>query len=263
MNKIQTLNGNFTSLRDEVIATIKSMSKEVSFSFSMTKYNLEDEEILYNVDNGEITEVRSIEEEDFITIEYKDICLDDLVFIMEKCAEILEIRLEESEDDLFDFPELIPESIGEIMESANDNEDSYEQCNRMQNLMKPLGYTFEYGLDGVPYNLRKISKEEREKDLQEEAKELLDETEINMSLDKKKRVQKVELYNKISIHLKNLKESHLELMKLWTENNNELDNTLSFQYPYNKSFDELYHDVASWQENFQEIVNLHNNRKIN
>ena len=62
MNKIQALNGKFTSLRDEVIAAIKSMSKDTFFSFDMNFYNLENEDaVKYTVNNGEITEVRSME----------------------------------------------------------------------------------------------------------------------------------------------------------------------------------------------------------
>jgi len=204
MNKIQALNGKFTSLRDEVIAAIKSMSKDTFFSFDMNFYNLENEDaVKYTVNNGEITEVRSMEEEDFITIEHKDICLDDLVFIMEKCAEILEDALQDSNEDLFKFPELIPGTIQAIMDSADENEDLYKECGRMQDLMRPLGYTFNFGLDGEPYDLRKISEEEiKEELLQKEAKALLKEMGLNISLDEiKLNILSEEYFKKVTLLL--------------------------------------------------------------
>lgn len=59
-------------------------------------------------------------------------------------------------DDLFDSPHLISQEINEIIESANEDEDPCKECERMQKEMEQHGYTFEYDLDGVPFNLRKI-----------------------------------------------------------------------------------------------------------
>jgi len=61
-----------------------------------------------------------------------------------------------SERDLFETPDLIPQEISEIIESANEDADPYKECERMQKEMEQHGYTFEYDLDGVPFNLRKI-----------------------------------------------------------------------------------------------------------
>jgi hypothetical protein len=57
-------------------------------------------------------------------------------------------------NDLFETPELIPEPIQDILDTFEDN--TYEECERVLNLIKPLGYTFEYYLDAVPFNLTKI-----------------------------------------------------------------------------------------------------------
>ena len=102
---------------------------------------------------------------------------------MEKCAEILGDVLQDSNEDLFEFPELIPDTIQAIMDSAGENEDLYKECGRMQDLMRPLGYTFNFGLDGEPYDLRKITEDEKEEYLHKEAKELLDEMGLKLSLD--------------------------------------------------------------------------------
>ena len=58
--------------------------------------------------------------------------------------------------DLFEYPELIPDVINDIIESYNEDADLYKECRRMLKEMNKHGYTFEYGLDGVPYDLRKI-----------------------------------------------------------------------------------------------------------
>lgn len=56
--------------------------------------------------------------------------------------------------DLFETPELIPIKVRLILETIE--EDSYEELERILKEIEPLGYTFEYYLDAVPYGLRKI-----------------------------------------------------------------------------------------------------------
>jgi len=60
--------------------------------------------------------------------------------------------------DLFEYPELIPDVISDIIESYNEDADLYAENKRMLKEMNQHGYTFEYGLDGVPYDLRKMSE---------------------------------------------------------------------------------------------------------
>lgn len=57
--------------------------------------------------------------------------------------------------DLFETPELIPDEVGLILEALEEG-SSYEDLERILKKIKPLGYTFEYYLDAVPYGLRKI-----------------------------------------------------------------------------------------------------------
>lgn len=67
--------------------------------------------------------------------------------------------------DLFETPELIPKEVQDILDTFTENDysylDSYKECDRVLSLIKPLGYTFEYYLDGVPYNLKKINDDDR------------------------------------------------------------------------------------------------------
>lgn len=57
--------------------------------------------------------------------------------------------------DLFDHYELLPEAVQKVLKDAGEI-DTYEQCNELLSVLEPLGYTFEYYLDAVPYDLRKI-----------------------------------------------------------------------------------------------------------
>jgi len=56
---------------------------------------------------------------------------------------------------LFDNPSLLPKEVQMILLSAGDDQ-TYENCEKLLNKLKPLGYTFEYYLDAVPFNLKKI-----------------------------------------------------------------------------------------------------------
>ena len=57
-------------------------------------------------------------------------------------------------EDLFETPHLIPTQIADILSEYD--ETSYEINNLILKRIEILGYTFDYGLDGAPYNLRKI-----------------------------------------------------------------------------------------------------------
>ena len=56
--------------------------------------------------------------------------------------------------DLFETPELIPKDVLAILATFEDN--TYEECERILNKLEQIGYTFEYGLDAEPFNLRKL-----------------------------------------------------------------------------------------------------------
>jgi hypothetical protein len=59
--------------------------------------------------------------------------------------------------DLFETPELIPDNVRAILDKYCDNDElTYNQCAKMLAEVQELGYTFDYYLDAVPYDLRKI-----------------------------------------------------------------------------------------------------------
>jgi len=58
--------------------------------------------------------------------------------------------------DLFETPELIPDEVKVVLETFDYDVDSYKELTRLVNEIEPLGYTFDYYLDGEPYGLRPI-----------------------------------------------------------------------------------------------------------
>jgi hypothetical protein len=59
--------------------------------------------------------------------------------------------------DLFETPQNIPTRVLKILnEYDNGDELSYEQCAEMLTRCEAVGYTFEYGLDAIPFNLKPL-----------------------------------------------------------------------------------------------------------
>jgi len=64
--------------------------------------------------------------------------------------------MENVEIDLFEDYENIPDDLMAALEKYDTCDSlSYDQCAAMLIDVEALGYTFEYGLDGIPYDLRK------------------------------------------------------------------------------------------------------------
>ncbi len=56
--------------------------------------------------------------------------------------------------DLFETPDLIPANVLEVLESYE--EPTYETLAAMLKDCEAIGYTFDYYLDCIPFNLKKI-----------------------------------------------------------------------------------------------------------
>ena len=59
-------------------------------------------------------------------------------------------------EDLFETPELIPDEVQAVLETFDEDADSYRELSRLLDELEPLGYIFSYYLDAEPYWLRKI-----------------------------------------------------------------------------------------------------------
>lgn len=58
--------------------------------------------------------------------------------------------------DLFETPEKLPIEIIDLIDDFNKYERLYSECKIMLKKCLKLGYTFDYGLDGIPFNLKKL-----------------------------------------------------------------------------------------------------------
>lgn len=58
--------------------------------------------------------------------------------------------------DLFEYPELLPQEVHDILDKYCEMDTTYENCNTLIDELRSIGYTCEYGLDASPYNLTKL-----------------------------------------------------------------------------------------------------------
>lgn len=58
--------------------------------------------------------------------------------------------------DLFETPEKLPIEIIDLLNDFNQYERLYSECEILLKKCEKLGYTFEYGLDSIPFNLEKL-----------------------------------------------------------------------------------------------------------
>ena len=58
--------------------------------------------------------------------------------------------------DLFETPERLPHAVQAAIDRCWEESETgcaYAACRRLEATLTPLGYSFEYGLDGVPVDL--------------------------------------------------------------------------------------------------------------
>lgn len=65
--------------------------------------------------------------------------------------------VEGEEIDLFEHYETLPEEVQSVLAEYSDDDQDYESIGILKDKLEALGYTFDYGLDAVPYDLRKMS----------------------------------------------------------------------------------------------------------
>lgn len=61
--------------------------------------------------------------------------------------------------DLFETPHLIPQEVQAVLDTLSEDANSYWELERIRIQVEKLGYTFDYGLDAEPYDLRPIDIE--------------------------------------------------------------------------------------------------------
>jgi hypothetical protein len=61
--------------------------------------------------------------------------------------------MEENQIDLFEQYETLPDEVRVIIDTID---KSYQSLLEAERSMNKIGYSFEWGIDAIPYNLRKI-----------------------------------------------------------------------------------------------------------
>jgi hypothetical protein len=61
--------------------------------------------------------------------------------------------MEENQMDLFEQYETLPNEVRVIIDTID---KSYHSLLEAERTMNKIGYSFEWGIDAIPYNLRKI-----------------------------------------------------------------------------------------------------------
>jgi hypothetical protein len=57
-------------------------------------------------------------------------------------------------EDLFEHYEMLPIEVKEILDKHSNDDPTYENCRELDKDLGKVGYTCDYGLDGIPYDLR-------------------------------------------------------------------------------------------------------------
>lgn len=51
----------------------------------------------------------------------------------------------------------LPQDIKNIVDSWDDNKNLYDECSRIKNELEQKGWTCDYGLDGMVYDVRQVN----------------------------------------------------------------------------------------------------------
>jgi hypothetical protein len=57
--------------------------------------------------------------------------------------------------DLFEDVKSLPQVVQDVLEAFEEMDNTYIACEELVDALEAVGYTCEYGLDAIPYNLTK------------------------------------------------------------------------------------------------------------
>ncbi len=64
--------------------------------------------------------------------------------------------MEDNEIDLFEHYETLPVEVRRVLAEYAPFDNTWDNCRALEADLEPLGYTFEWDMSGIPFNLRKI-----------------------------------------------------------------------------------------------------------
>ena len=80
----------------------------------------------------------------------------DLIDAKQKEFEIGYLVNVNAMQDLFETPEKIPAEVNAILDKYREGEHTYTELSELQSELQKVGFTIDYYLDAIPYNLRAI-----------------------------------------------------------------------------------------------------------
>ena len=81
----------------------------------------------------------------------------DMWFEGDLCGDCKDGESPRNPQDLFEIIETLPLCIQNVLSKFEQDGYDYETCAKYVALLESKGYTFEVGLDGVPFNLTEIN----------------------------------------------------------------------------------------------------------
>jgi hypothetical protein len=147
-------------------------------------------------------------------------------------------RFEDGGDiDLFEDMDSLPEEVQAVLRKYSSEDETYANSESMLAELEPLGYTFEYGLDALPFNLKRIDilEDNRPEDI--EISDFLNqqksEAQMVMTCDDSKIYKAMICKTKVEIADKRMSE---------TENPEELNAWNSYKNIWNECLESILND---------------------
>ena len=149
--------------------------------------------------------------------------------------ELEKMKLEDGgEIDLFEDIDSLPENVQAVLAKYSGADETYTNAEEMLAELEPLGYTFEYGLDALPFNLREIDILEdnspEEYEIQDFLKQQKEEAHMVMTCDSSKIYKAMICKTKCEIADKRMTE---------TENPEELNAWLHYKNTWNDCLQDI------------------------
>ena len=146
----------------------------------------------------------------------------------------------------------LPDNVKRIVDSWNDNKELYAECSRIQEELTQKGWTCEYGLDGMIYNVKQIDMEKDKQayikkgkslinkfnkysNLRHEAQRKYDYMKSSGSTEKQQEAQQ----KKIEKYTKTEQEAEAELMEIGKRLDAEGRGVLESHYGFDDLFDNM------------------------
>ncbi len=117
---------------------------------------------LMRISLAELTKIDFITIRDEMESNWKESMRDAMQVLSLSCINrfgvtLSELKLNEimTRQDLFETYHELPKEVKKVIDSYNEDGDLYQEASRLEFKLLKLGYEMEYGLDGIPYHLRK------------------------------------------------------------------------------------------------------------